>query len=103
MKKRSFLNNIGLFLSTREKILNDIRSKIFLTKNTRPEQAPEKAPEPAPESAPEPSSEPELNPKVFDMPKTKIKRSPLKLREKLLNEIKMNNHNPSLVIRNHRL
>ena len=39
VEKRSFLNNIGLFLIAREKILNNFRSKIFRIKNTSAEQA----------------------------------------------------------------
>ena len=55
VEKRSFPNNIGLFLSAREKILNNFRIKIFSTKNTIP--APKQAPEtvPAPKPAPEPT------------------------------------------------
>ena len=43
--KRSFLNNAGLFLRAREKILNNFKSKIFPTKNPETILAPEPAPD----------------------------------------------------------
>ena len=41
VEKRSFLQNAGLFLSAREKILNNFKSKIFPTKNPEKILAPE--------------------------------------------------------------
>ena len=48
--KRSFLNNVGLFLGARKKFLNDFKSSIFLIKNLDeiPLPEPAAAPEPAP-------------------------------------------------------
>ena len=100
MKKRPFLNNVGLFLSAREKVLNNFKSRIFSIKDKiptsqhepTPETTPEPAPEPALELAREPSPKPApkstLNPKVFDTPKNKRKILRLKSRDKYLNEIK---------------
>ena len=33
IEKRSFINNVGLFLSAREKMLNHFKNKIFPIKN----------------------------------------------------------------------
>ena len=52
-EKKSFLNNIGLFLSSGETFLNNFISKIFSTKNRRWDEAPKKTPKPTPEKAPE--------------------------------------------------
>ena len=76
VEKRSFLNNIGLFLSAREKILNNFRIKIFSTKNTIP--APKQAPEPTPETVPAPKPAPEP---------TKHKTPKFKLHKKLRMEL----------------
>ena len=78
--KKSFLNKVVLFLGAREKVLNDFKGRTFpiKVKITEPEcdLAPETAPQPAP------------YPKVLNTPQIKRKISPLKLREKPLNEIK---------------
>ena len=52
-EKKSFLNNIGLFLSSGETFLNNFISIIFSTKNRRRDEAPKKTPKPTPEKAPE--------------------------------------------------
>ena len=73
VKKRSFQNNMGLFLSAREKILNNIESKVFLIKNinkfstTKPEERP--APRPAPQTVRKPAQEAASNPTIFATPK----------------------------------
>ena len=83
VKKRYFLNSLGLIPGAREKILNNFKSRIFPVKNLdeipTPEQAPEPATalKPAPASEPAPTSEP-----------TKHKTSKLKLGKKFENEIK---------------
>ena len=54
VEKKYLLNNVGLLLSTREKVLNNFKSKIFpknLDKLPTPEPAPELVYEPSPESA----------------------------------------------------
>ena len=77
--KRSFLSNLGLFFSSREKVLNNFRSKLFpvriLDKIPIREATFESAFEPAPEIA-----------KATKV-KTKQEISPLKLREDFLSEI----------------
>ena len=54
VEKGSFLTNVGLFLSAREKVLNDFKSRIFPMKDKIPTPASEPAPESALEIAPEP-------------------------------------------------
>ena len=63
VEKWSSLNNIVLFLSSREIIHFYFRIKIFSTKNERPEQALEPTPKPTPKPA--------RNLKVFVTPKKK--------------------------------
>ena len=48
VEKRSFLNNVVLFLSGREKILNNFRSNIFSTKKLDKTLTPELTPDPTP-------------------------------------------------------
>ena len=72
VKKISFLNNVGLFLSAREKILNNFRSKLFPLKNTTREEAPEQAFEPTPE----PASAPEAAPAPKPAPEPTTRRHP---------------------------
>ena len=48
VEKKSFLNNVILFLSAREKILNDFRSNIFSTKKLDKTLTPELTPDPTP-------------------------------------------------------
>ena len=75
--KSTFLNNVGFFLSAREKILNNFESKIFLIKNLN-NPTPVPAPEPARKSAPEPTKE-------------QTRKSLFKLCENFINEI-VNGH-----------
>ena len=49
VEKKSFLNNVILFLSAREKILNNFRSNIFSTKKLDKTLTPELTPDPTPE------------------------------------------------------
>ena len=63
IEKTSSLNNIVLFLSSKENIHFYFRSKIFSIKNERPEQALEPTPKPTLKSA--------RNLKVFVTPKKK--------------------------------
>ena len=42
-----FLNNVGLFLSARENVLNNFKSKIFQIKHQDKTLTPEPTPEPA--------------------------------------------------------
>ena len=79
----SFRNNVGLFVSAWEKILDKLKRKLFPIKNQH------KIP------TTEPTSEPTLNstlkPKAFDTSKptkAKTQSSPLKLCQKFLNEQK---------------
>ena len=70
VKKRCFLKNAELFLSVREKILNNFKSKIFSIKNS--------------------SQIPTLEPAVFDTPiptKRQINKSLLKIYEFFFNKI----------------
>ena len=72
MKKHFFLNNLGLFFSAREKLLNNFKSSLFSPKNigkilTR---------EPTLELAPAPPSEP-----------TKHKKSKLQLQREYIYKI----------------
>ena len=74
VKKRSFLNKVGLFLGARKNALNNFKSRIFPIKY----KIPTPVFEPAPETAPEPAPSPEP---------TKYDTSKLKLREKFKDEI----------------
>ena len=56
--KRYFLNNIGLFLTAREKILNNFKSDKVPTPAQAP--APASVPAPTPQPTPEPTPEPRL-------------------------------------------
>ena len=74
---KSFVNNIGLFLTARKKVFNNSKSRLFPVKNldksptrkseleSKPEIEPEPVPEPKPEHKPDP----------------KLKKSLLKLKE----------------------
>ena len=55
VEKRYFLDDVGLLISAREKILNNFKDKIFPTKNPEPELQPK--------------------PTVFDTPKSTKKTS----------------------------
>ena len=70
--KKSFLNNLGLLFSAREKILNNFKRRLFPIKKL--DKIPTHGPtcEPTPELATEP---------------TKHKKSKLKFQQKLMNEI----------------
>ena len=48
-EKKSFLNNIGLCLSVRKKLLNKFKRKIFPIKNINKMPPPKQSPAPAPE------------------------------------------------------
>ena len=67
LQKKSFLNNLDLFLSTREKILNNFKSKIFPIKNL----------------GKNPTTEPTPESMVFD----------IKLRENFINKIENDEKN----------
>ena len=79
IEKRSFLSNLGLFFSSREKVLNNFRSKLI------PIRILDKIPirEATFESAFEPAPEISKATKV----KTKQEISPLKLRKDFLSKI----------------
>ena len=86
VKKRSFLNSTGLFLSARENILQNFKSKIFPTTNLgkipTPKPAPVSATEPTPDSKPDLTPKSKPDPTIFVIPepsKAKTKNSPLKL------------------------
>ena len=83
VRKMSFRNNVGLFVSVWEKSLDKLKSKLFPIKNQY------KIP------TTEPTSEPTLNstlkPKAFDTSKptkAKTQNFPLKLCQKFVNEQK---------------
>ena len=67
LQKKSFLNNLDLFLSAREKILNNFKSKIFPIKNL----------------GENPTTEPTPESMVFD----------IKLRENFINKIENDKKN----------
>ena len=74
VKKRCFFKNAESFLSVREKILNNFKSKIFSIKNSNQI----------------PTLDPALEPAVFDTPnptKRQINKSSLKISEFFLNKI----------------
>ena len=68
LKKSSFQNNLGLFSSAREKVLNNFKSRLFPIKKLHKIRARE----PTPELATEP---------------TKQKKSKLKSQQRFMNEI----------------
>ena len=74
MQKRSFLNNLGLSFSAREKVLNSFKSRLFPTKKLYKIPTPEPTAEPTPEVATEATP-------------TKHKKSKLKLQQKFMNGI----------------
>ena len=82
LKKKSFLNNLGLLFSAREKILDNFKSILFPIKYL--DKIPTRQPTPKPATKPEVATEPRKATKA----KNKRKISPLKLREEFLNEIK---------------
>ena len=61
VEKRSFLNNTGLCLSAREKVVNNSRIKIYPIKNLDKVLTPNQTPEPTPDST--------LKPTVCNTPK----------------------------------
>ena len=76
VKKRCFLKNAEVFLSVREKILNNFKTKIFSIKNSNQI----------------PTLEPALEPAVFDTPnptKRQINKSSLKIYEFFLIKLQM--------------
>ena len=79
---KSFLNNLGLFFSAREKVPNNFKSRIFPIKNLDKTSARELTFESAIQPAPKPTPE-------TRKAKTKRNISPLKLRAEFLNEIKV--------------
>ena len=88
VEKRSFLYDVGLFLSEREEILNIFKSKLFPIKNLDNISTPEPALEPAPEPTPKPT--------VFDTPeptKAKTKNYSLKLHENFMSKIENDENN----------
>ena len=101
VQERSFLNNVGLFRSTKETVLNYLKSKIFSVKNINklwaPEPTSKRTPDPTvfdtPETTPDPS--------VLDTPKrtkartkeSKHRTSPIKLCSIFVNEIVNNEKN----------
>ena len=68
MKKSIFLNNLGLLLSAREKVLNSFKSRLFPIKNL--DKIPTR----------EPAAEPAAQP-------TKHKKSKLKVEQEFINKI----------------
>ena len=78
LEKKSFLNNLELLFSAKEKVLNSFKSRLFPIKNRDKIPTRKPAAEPKPEVAIEPA--PELAP-------TKHKKSKLKLQQKFMNEI----------------
>ena len=81
LDKNSFLNNLGLLFSAREKVLNSFRSRLFPIKKL------DKIPTQKPATEPEVAAEPTKARKATEA-KTKRKISSLKLCEEFLNEIK---------------
>ena len=81
LEKKSFLNNLGLLFSTREQVLNNFKSRLF------PKIDLDKIPTPELATEPEVAKEPIKATKVTKA-KTEPKISLLKLREKILNEVK---------------
>ena len=86
LDKKSFLNNLGLLFSAREKVLNSFKSRLFPIKNldTFPTREPTRGTTTETKVAKEPAKQPIKATKA----KTKRKISSLKLREELLNKIK---------------
>ena len=87
--EESFLNNLGLLFSAREKVLNTFKSKLFPIKNL--DKIPRHEPVPEPATEPKIAKEPATKPtKATEATKvdTKSKTSLLKFWEKCLNEIK---------------
>ena len=79
MKKKSFLNNLGLLFSAREKVLNSFKNWLFPIKNL--DKIPTRVLKTKPTTEPEPATEP-------TKAKSKREISSLKLCENFLNEIK---------------
>ena len=81
--KKSFLNNLELLFSAREKVLTSFKSRLFSITNldkipTREPTEPTTEPEVATEPTPKPATEPTP---------TKHKKSKLKFQHKFMNEI----------------
>ena len=94
----SFLKNVRLFFTAREKVFNNFKSRAFPIINQDKTLTPKPTPETTPETSREPTLELILEPAfktapdltVFDTPKTiksKIRHSPCKLRKEFLNKI----------------
>ena len=83
------MNNLGLLLSARDKVLNSFKSRLFLLKKLDKiaTREPAKEQEVAKEPAKEPATEPKVATKAKNK-KTKRKISSLKLSEGFLNKIK---------------
>ena len=87
VEKRSFPNNLRLFLGARGNILNNFKRKIFQLKKLNKIPTPEPAPMQTCELAPAPRLLPAYEAAPISKP-TKIKISKLKLRKKMEDEIK---------------
>ena len=90
IEKRSFINNVGLFLSAREKMLNHFKNKIFPIKNLDKIPTLARTPKWTTDTTVFDTPEPAPDLTVFDTPKprkTQIKESQSKLREIFMNKI----------------
>ena len=85
LKKKSFLNDLGLSFIAREKVLNSFKSRLLPVKKL--DEMPKREPTPEPATEPEVATKP-TKPTKASKTKTKRKISSLKLRKKFLNEIK---------------
>ena len=94
----SFLKNVRLFFTAREKVFNNFKSRAFPIINQDKTLTPEPTPETTLETSREPTHQLILEPvfetapdlTVLDTPKTtksKIRHSPFELREEFLNKI----------------
>ena len=86
LSKKSFLNNLGLLFSAREKVLNSIKSRLFSIKNVDKIPTCQPTPEPAADPPPEVATKPTPKPATGATP-TKHKKFKLKLEEEFMNEI----------------
>ena len=88
LEKKSFLNNLGLLFSAREKVLNNFKNRLFPIKNL--DKIPAREPTPEVQSEQEVATEPGVatEPTKATKAKTKCKIASLKLGEEFLNKIK---------------
>ena len=63
VEKKLFMNNVVLFLTAREKVLNNFENRLFPIENLEQELEPELEPEPEQEPELEPKPQPERKPK----------------------------------------